>query len=489
MSFNIALSGLNAAQKDLDVTSNNIANVNTIGFKESRAEFADVYASSLFTATKTKAGDGVTTAAVAQQFHQGALQFTNNPFDLAISGPGYFVTSNEASSLDFSYTRAGAFKLDKNNNMVDASGNFLRGFPVNNDGTSSSVSLGTSTTIQIPETAGTPVATSSVDISLNLSSKDSPLSLSSFDPTDPKTYNSSTSVTIYDSLGEPHTMAMYFVKPQDASYTGNNHWTVFTMVDNKPVNMWDPDPDANPATTDGTAVSGSYYVDANQDGQPDDTNADGNPDPIPAQVTYNGNAWTGGVITFDDLGIMQGTSPSNLYTQALGVDDPSSAAAADGASVLGLGANGSQRLQLNFDTTKTTQFGSEFEVTGLEQDGLTVGRLTGVDVGADGLVKATYSNGTSQPLSRVAMARFSNEQGLRQAGNTSWKESQDSGVALAGEANTGTFGAIKSAALEQSNVDLTSELVNLISAQRNFQANSRALEVDNTLQQNILQIR
>ena len=474
MSFNIALSGINAAQKDLDVTANNIANVNTIGFKESRAEFADVYASSLFTATRTKTGDGVTTGAVAQQFHQGALQFTNNPFDLAISGPGYFVTSAETSSLDFSYTRAGAFKLNKSNFLVDSSGNYLRGFPVNSDGTSTSVSLGTSTPIQIPETAGTPVSTKNVNVALNLSSKDTAKTLASFDPTDPKTYSSSTSVTTYDSLGEPHTMAMYFVKPKDASYTGNNHWTVFTTVDNKPVNMWD--------TTAGAAVSGTYEVDADKDGTPDGT-------PVDAKVTYNGNPWTGAVITFDDLGVMKSTTPADLYTQALGVDDPSSAVAGDGANVLGLGADGTQRFKLNFDAVKTTQFGSKFEVTSLEQDGLTVGRLTGVDVGSDGLVKATYSNGTSQPLARVAMARFSNEQGLRQSGNTSWKESQDSGVALAGEANTGTFGAIKSAALEQSNVNLTAELVDLITAQRNFQANSRALEVNNTLQQSILQIR
>ncbi|MBP8127798.1 MAG: flagellar hook-basal body complex protein, partial [Aeromonadaceae bacterium] len=226
-------------------------------------------------------------------------------------------------------------------------------------------------------------------------------------------------------------------------------------------------------------------VDVNKDGLADGTP----PTPVAAQVTYNGNPWTGAVITFDDLGVMKSTTPADLYTQALGVDDPSSALAGDGANVLGLGADGTQRLKLNFDTAKTTQFGSKFEVTSLEQDGLTVGRLTGVDVGTDGLVKATYSNGTSQPLARVAMARFSNEQGLRQSGNTSWKESQDSGVALAGEANTGTFGAIKSAALEQSNVNLTAELVDLITAQRNFQANSRALEVNNTLQQSILQIR
>ena len=149
--------------------------------------------------------------------------------------------------------------------------------------------------------------------------------------------------------------------------------------------------------------------------------------------------------------------------------------------------DGTQRLDLKFDNP--TQFASAFEVTALSQDGSTVGRLTNVEVSSDGLVNATYSNGTQEALGKVALARFANEQGLSQQGNTSWKSTQDSGVALVGEPNTGTFGNINSAALEQSNTDLTTELVDLISAQRNFQANSRALDISNQLQQNILQIR
>ncbi|WP_199911729.1 flagellar hook-basal body complex protein [Dongshaea marina] len=216
MSFNIALSGINAAQKDLDTTANNIANVNTTGFKESRAEFADVYASSIFTAGKTKVGDGVSTSTVAQQFHQGSLQFTNNPFDLAITGSGFFVTSSEPTSLDYTFTRAGAFKLDKDNYVVDSNSNFLRGFPVNTDGSSSSVSLGTSGTVQVPETAGVPVQTSILDISLNLPAAETALTVANFDPANTTTYNAATSMTVYDSLGEAHTVTMYFVKPAGA---------------------------------------------------------------------------------------------------------------------------------------------------------------------------------------------------------------------------------------------------------------------------------
>ena len=138
MSFNIALSGVAAAQKDLDVTANNIANVNTVGFKESRAEYGDVYAASLLSGSRTKVGDGVLTQEVAQQFHQGSLQFTNSALDLAITGTGYFAMSSDLSSSDFTYTRAGQFKLNDDNFIVNSSGDNLMGFPVNPDGTSSS---------------------------------------------------------------------------------------------------------------------------------------------------------------------------------------------------------------------------------------------------------------------------------------------------------------------------------------------------------------
>ena len=182
MSFNIALSGVAAAQKDLDVTANNIANVNTVGFKESRAEFADVYASSVFSSGRTKNGDGVQTTMVAQQFHQGSLQFTNNSLDLAITGEGYFAMSQDLGAQDFTYTRAGAFKLDKDNFVVDAKGNYLQGFPVDEaTGDTTSVSLSTSSALQIPDSSGSPRATTNVYSSFNLDSRADAPSIA-FDP-------------------------------------------------------------------------------------------------------------------------------------------------------------------------------------------------------------------------------------------------------------------------------------------------------------------
>lgn len=171
MSFNNALSGVNAAQKDLNVTANNIANVNSIGFKESRAEFADVYANSIFVNAKTQVGNGVATGAVAQQFHQGALQFTNNGLDLAIQGNGFFVTSDGLTNLDRTYTRAGAFKLNENSYMVNNQGSYLQGYEINSDGTPKAVSINATKPIQIPDRAGEPVKTTLIEASFNLPSK------------------------------------------------------------------------------------------------------------------------------------------------------------------------------------------------------------------------------------------------------------------------------------------------------------------------------
>ncbi|QLE86171.1 flagellar hook protein FlgE [Shewanella sp. Scap07] len=453
MSFNIALSGIAAAQKDLNTTANNISNVNTVGFKESRAEFADVYANSIFANSKTAVGGGATTTQVAQQFHQGSLQFTNNALDMAINGGGFFVTSSELGSQDHSYTRAGAFKVDADSYLVDSAGNFLQTFPVDADGNSTSVSLTTTQPVKIPDTAGSPQMSENVGLQMNLNAGEATLDPANFDPNDPDTYNNSTSVTMYDSLGEPHIMTTYFVRPPEAAYTGESNWVAFYAVDGQQVDL------AGPA--------GTYQTDTNGDGTPDGTGS-----------ATNAGGWKGAVLTFNDTGAYTGSDPAVITTEELGVN---------GANVLGPGADGTQTLTVNFNNP--TQYASPFEVTELTQDGTTVGRLTNVEVGADGLINASYSNGSTVPLARVALARFSNEQGLTQVGNTSWKASLDSGPALAGEANSGTFGSIRSSALEQSNVDLTTELVDLISAQRNFQANSRTLEVNNTLQQTVLQIR
>ncbi|PYE32776.1 flagellar hook protein FlgE [Idiomarina fontislapidosi] len=486
MSFNIALSGINASQKDLDTTANNISNVKTTGFKQSRAEFADIYASSIFNSGRAKVGDGVLTASVAQQFSQGTLEFTENSLDLAISGNGFFATASQIGDQDYNFTRSGAFKLNNESYMVDNNGNYLMGFPVDEaTGANQSTSLATAQPIRIPDTAGAPNLTENVNLSFNLDSRSQEVAVETGAPTDPdyiegrpfnpedrNSYTSSTSTTIYDSLGESHVMTTYYVRreagqggengadavPDD----GNSYWDVYSTVDGLGVDLQQLD-------TDGLPIPG----------------AEAEPT---AGFGDNNASFSGIRVAFGADGLPSPDSPG--YDNTLGTFSPASAQV---GSTYTNGANGAQRINIDFNDPQgdviPTQYASEFEVNFLEQDGSTVGRLTQVDTAEDGKISATYSNGDTRFLGQVALVRFANEQGLTQVGGTSWKQSSASGEALAGEANSGTFGAIESSALENSNVNLTKELVDLISAQRNFQANSRSLEVNNTINQAILQIR
>lgn len=417
MSFNISLSGLNAAQKDLDVTGNNIANSSTVGFKQSRAEFADVFSNSVFANTKTQVGSGVNTSAVTQQFAQGSLQSTSNSLDLAIKGDGFFVLSPSESSLERTYTRAGAMQVNSEGFVTNANGDYLQVYQVNADGTAKAVSLESTTALQIPEVAGEPTPTSTVTAALNLPASASSIdrTVTSFDPTNSSTYTNSTSAVIYDSLGQSHTMTQYYTK------TAQSTWEVQLYMDGSSINP------ASGATT----------------------------------------------LDFDSTGKLTSTSPTSITSSAF--------------SMLANGADVTQDVTLSF--SPVTQYSSSFQVSNMAQDGSTVGQLTNVSIGADGVVAATYSNGSTTKLGMVALAKFSNPQGLTQIGDTSWKASQESGNATPGTPNSGTFGSINSSSLESSNTDLSSELVDLIAAQRNYQANSRALEVNSSLQDTILQIR
>ena len=419
MSFNISLSGLNAAQKDLDVTGNNIANASTIGFKQSRAEFADVFANSVFANTKTQVGSGVNTAAVSQQFAQGALQSTSNSLDLAIKGDGFFVLSPGSTSLERSYTRAGAFQVNDSGYVTNSNGDFLQVYQVNDDGTPKAVSLDSTIALQIPTVAGEPKQTTTVTAGLNLPAT-ADVNTYTFDPTKSETYSASTSAVIYDSLGQSHTLTQYYVKTATDPVAGTSTWTAHLYVDDK------------------DALAG-----ATQD------------------------------LVFDSKGKITSPDPAEIQTAAL--------------DMFTNGADITQQVTLRFNPV--TQYASSFQVTSMAQDGATVGQLTNVSIGSDGVIAATYSNGTTTKLGMVALAKFSNPQGLTQVGDTSWKESQDSGEAVPGVPNTGTFGSVNSSALESSNTDLSTELVDLIAAQRNYQANSRALEVNSTLQDTIMQIR
>ena len=537
MSFNISLSGLNAAQKDLDVTGNNIANASTIGFKQSRAEFADVFSKSVFSNTKTQVGSGVNTAAVSQQFSQGALQSTGNSLDLAIKGDGFFVLSPDTSSLERSYTRAGAFRVNDEGFVTNALGDYLQVYDVDQTGTPKTVSVNSTKALQIPTEAGQPTATDTITESLNLPASAIALDPANFDPLQSTTYNSSTSVVVYDSLGESHTVTQYFLKDSNAANNTlglpTNVWRVFNYVDEIPVDVqngfqavngsnltplattliFDSSGNIDTSTHKYTytsptndsiySTSGLSYLSSTDATNQLKSYFGYDSTPIPSAASpFNPDSSNGGYTDNFTGNVYDPNDPTNIigYTHELtfGTTQPviteplgsttlsQSPSYFDSAGAFQNNVDGTQTLTFNFKDI--TQYATGFQVSS-SQNGSTVGQLTNVSIGDDGVIAATYSNGSTTKLGMVALAKFSNPQGLTQIGDTSWKESQDSGEAVPGVPGNGTFGNINSSALESSNTDLSSELVDLISAQRNYQANSRALEVNSTLQDTILQIR
>ncbi|MEJ2764173.1 flagellar hook protein FlgE [Photobacterium sp. MCCC 1A19761] len=471
MGFNISLSGIGASQKDLNTTSNNIANSNTYGFKESRAEFGDVYSSSIFSNAKTTTGGGVQTSVVAQQFHEGSSIYTNNPMDLRISGSGFFaVADDKLQPQNNSLTRNGAFHLDKDNNIVNSEGQYLLGYQVDQE-TDQVISY-EAQSLKVPDQFGQPRESQNIEIGVNLPASAPAKDPSQFDFNDASTYNKSSSLTMYDSLGQPYKMTTYYVKdnggntaeptvdengnPVPPAQDAENRWAVYYTV---------------------TDASGEKPVSINLTPEGDGEVASGDANGPRA------NGHVGHFVEFNNDGSVKSVNNGNrITTQALGKP-----VAEGGAGVEMNGANVDQLLNINF--AEPTQYAAPFEIRRFNEDGATTGYLARVDIDAKGSIVGTYSNGENVTLGRVGMVRVPNEQGLVSKGGTQWVASQDSGAAIWGEASQGAFGAVKSGTLEQSNIDMTQELVDLITAQRNFQANSRALEVDNQLQQTILQIR
>jgi flagellar hook protein FlgE len=432
MSFYTSLTGLNAAQAQLGITSNNVANVGTVGFKKSRAEFGDIFATTSLGNVSSAIGQGVLLNKVNQEFSQGNVELSGNSLDLAISGQGFFALKPSLTSNQTVYTRAGSFSVSSDRYVVDSSGQHLQTFPVNEDGSVSASGLGSAKSLQLPSAAGLPKPSSQVELGLNLPAGAEILSQGAaytaanpyaFDRNDSATFNSSTSITVYDSIGNPHIATAYYVKTSSA-----------TELD--PTNKWDT----------------KIFI------------GEGALVPDPAETDQ-------GVLTFDTFG--------KLISPAGGVKySPFNT------------SNGSDPLTLNVDYSKfSTQYSAPFSVLSLSQDGYPSGQLGGLDIDSGGVVRANYTNGTQVALGKLMMANFANPNGLRQVGNANFESTTNSGEADLGEAGSEGFGDIQGGSLERANVDLTEELVNLITAQRNFQANAKALETSSSLTQTIMNIR
>jgi len=650
MPFTIALSGLRASATDLEVTGNNIANAGTVGFKNSRAEFGDVYSNSFLGGGAAEVGDGVTVSNVRQLFSQGNVSFTDSSLDLAITGNGFFVLDDQGEAK---YSRAGQFGVDRQGFMVNSSGMRVQGFQADTEGTVSGVlddlvvetndlpptrttnvaarlnldssqetltergtsvasdgsSIGAvqagttngyltqtldvtlangsnsqiitaanasagaiasqfglldgidataSTSATIPaatyvntsgsmnitvnginfQPVGATVAAQLADLGTKINASAlvgvtavivpatgdlriiqdqgadlvfgfaggaadtfdiegtdaGPTSLTMdasqtqgavggditiildegvtvangsgttpiianftgqpfvnnvFDPTDPGTYNNATSTTIYDSLGNSHVISKYFVKQEVTNTTLPNAWQMFVQIDNQDVG------DPLIGTTPSRAT---FNIVFNEDGTINNTLTDSvlisNWDPLDASGNPNGADGPLNVVNGGALPIPVPPTSSNF----------------------------------EIDISELTQYGSPFAVNDLSQNGFTTGRLVGLDVDSSGIILSRFSNGESLVLGQVALANFNAVEGLAPSGDTVWTQTFASGDPIVGSPGTASLGVLTSSAVEQSNVDLSKELVNLIVAQRNYQANSKTIETADTIQQTILQI-
>ncbi|MHD0644060.1 flagellar hook protein FlgE [Pseudomonas aeruginosa] len=382
MGYSQALSGLNAASQSLDVIGNNIANSQTVGFKGSSAQFADVYANS-------KVGLGTRVAGVLQNFNNGSLTTTGRGLDLAIAGNGFFRFEQDGQVV---YSRNGQLVKTPEGYLENASGARL---------------MGANGVIQIPTASMPAKATTKIESTVNLDAGD-PVIAVAFNPADPDTYNFSTTANTFDSLGNLQTVNLSYVK------TGTNTWQVYASLNG--------------------VVSPSG----------------------PQTLNFTNN------------GTLTGFTPAAFnFTMT----------------------NGAANMSMTFDANGTTQFGSEFYQSAMKQDGYTNGDLVGISVDKAGNIVGTYSNEQTQNLAQLNLATFANMNGLKPNGDNSWVETSESGQALVGLAGVGTFGAISANTLESSNVEMSNELVNLIIAQRNYQANSQTIKTQDEIQQTIMNLR
>ncbi|MDT3308773.1 flagellar hook protein FlgE [Shewanella vaxholmensis] len=397
MSFNIALSGLQATTQDLNTISNNIANASTSGFRGGRSEFASIY-------NGGQAG-GVGVMSTSQNFSKGgSLTYTGRQLDMGIQGEGFFVLKgNDGGAM---YARAGMFHKDSEGFITDPVGSRLQGYSVNATGR---LQTGNAGDLQVQTASLAAKATTNVSMVSNLDARVDVIPPAvpavPFDPKNIDSYHSIGTTSVYDSLGTEHVVTQYYVK------TAPNEWTVNY-------------------TLDGTL--------------------------LPDQTT----------LKFDSKGILDPTTTKDTFDLTL----------SNGASPL--------KFDINFD--KSTQYAAKYNNSSLSQDGYTSGELKGVRLDDNGMLYGTYTNGQDQLQGQVVLANFSNPNGLSAVSNNAWVATNTAGQAIIGSPSTGTMGTVTGGYLEGSNVDTTAEMVNLMSAQRNYQSNAKVLDVNSTMQQALL---
>jgi flagellar hook protein FlgE len=426
-SMNSGVSGLKAESDALSVTGDNIANVNTSGFKAQRAVFEDVLGHSILAGTSTGLpGSGVRVGDVQQMFTQGTLSNTGVSTDVALNGDGFFVVKGTVDGVSSNFfTRAGEFAIDKDGKLTNTSGLKVQGYQANGDGTfAASLSDVSAPTAALPARA-----TTAISITANIDSS-APVITAAWDPQDPaNTANFSTTMSVYDSLGNAHTADVYFRK------TADNAWDYHVLV---------PGADLNPPVVGNSEIGAGALT-----------------------FTTNGALDTEAVTTAVSATFGGGATAAQPITLDFGTS------IADG----GTGLDG------------TTQFAGPSNVSAQKQDGYASGDFSGVSVDGQGVVTGLYTNGEKIAMSQLGIAKFRSNDGLGRAGQNLWISTRESGTAAMGTAGSGGRGATTGGALEGSNVDLAAEFVSMIQHQRSFSANSKTITTADEMLQELISLK
>ncbi|MYN44232.1 flagellar hook-basal body complex protein [Pseudoduganella sp. FT93W] len=517
--FQQGLSGLNSASKSLDVIGNNIANASTVGFKGSQAQFADLYANSLNGVSGNNAGIGVTTAKLAQQFTQGNIETSTNPLDVSINGGGFF---REVVNGAVQYSRNGQFHEDNTHTLVNAQGAQLTGYLSNAAGV---ILLGAPVPLTLDKSDLTPVQTTTANFQLNLSSAEKVPATIPFDAGDPTSYNKQTVLNVYDSLGTSHIMTTYYVK------TDANTWDVYAAADNKEIVSGSV---AAAINSDGTVQGArTAYNDAVR-ATPPDVAAIASAAGAYASAAYNSmltaasvppaaasqaqlDALTAAFSALDPTasGSITGMTPDQinaklsaaitvpaikvgtllfdkngaLNPQAMALMTPPQTLPFNISLPIFPDTGAQQPMVVSTTFDKTTQYGSVTNDLGSVQNGYSAGSWQRYAIDENGVILGQYSNGKSRAMGQICLANFASVDGLTPLGNNAWSESSASGTPTVGVPNAGSMGKLRASSVETSNVDLTAELVNMITAQRVYQANAQTIKTQDSVLQTLVNLR
>jgi len=506
MAFQQGLSGLNGAAKSLDVIGNNIANASTVGFKSSRNEFADIYATSLYGMNNTNVGIGAKLAAVTQQFNQGNISTSSSPLDLAISGEGFFQLNQNGLTT---YTRNGQFKMDSSGFIVDSTGRNLTGNLADASGT---IIGGPAVPLSVSLGVVPPSQTTAANITANLNYTaevppgavfggdfDDPVT--QINPSTPSTYNYSTTVNVFDPAGTAMGLSLYFQK------AGTGQWNVAGYIAGNRV---------LPQTTDAITPDAPIALTFDRSGRLaaiSDTGTDSTTNAAALQATIDLATTAGASLaqiyrvidTAVDVQVAankvtpeQMAAAAAAYQSAVGA---SNTGVIDDVRTAALTAKNSLPISVpfpnsttdfwdfNLDLTKLTQYGSTSGVSFVSQDGYTAGQFSNLSVDKTGLVQGTYTNGRTLSLGQVHLTSFLNPNGLQSLGDNQWAETAAAGRQNSDAPGNGLLGYLQSGAVEESNVDLTAELVSLIVAQRMYQANAQTISAQSTVLQTLVNLR